>query len=315
MILDNLLGAFLIGVILSSILYGITWLQVYLYYTKHSSRDRTFLKYFVAVLTALDTLHLVLLCHGLYIVVVTNFGNYLADLHAPWSLVIQCIVGVSVTTCIQQFYAVRIYQLSHRRNIRVPLAICVISTTEFAFSIVFAVKSLQNGFYADNTPSIPYGATVLGLEVVCGVFITVSMVYYILQQRSGIKRNNQVLNLVILYIINSGALNLVFATACLVTYLIFPKTLIYAPFFFILIRLYPCSFLTILNSRVNVRSRLGGGDGRTFITVSHEEVNDRSSHSTFKVVNPDSNSAMGLVGRTRDRRTAEKAVGMDEAID
>jgi hypothetical protein len=62
--LDGLLGALLIGVVLSSMwvvmnlftmsvtqfcrIYGITWLQVYLYYTQHSSKDRTFLKAFVS---------------------------------------------------------------------------------------------------------------------------------------------------------------------------------------------------------------------------------------------------------------------------
>ncbi|KAN0121390.1 hypothetical protein V8E52_003286 [Russula decolorans] len=66
-LLDSLLGAFLIGVILSSIVFGVTWLQVYLYYTQHSSRDTVSLKIFVAVLTALDSLHLALLGHGLYI--------------------------------------------------------------------------------------------------------------------------------------------------------------------------------------------------------------------------------------------------------
>ena len=108
------------------------------------------------------------------------------------------------------------------------------------------------GSYVDNAPSVvsltgssvplsslmshvqPYGATALSLEVAGGVFITVSMVYYVLKQRSGVKRcalswhfsrhyshihlfsltttlisrTNRVVNLVILYIINSGALNL-----------------------------------------------------------------------------------------------------------
>jgi len=92
--LDNLLGVFLIGVILSSIIYGITWLQVYLYYTQHSSTDRIFLKGFVAALLALDSLHLTFLCHGLYIVSVANFGDFIADLHAPWTLVVRRSVSV-----------------------------------------------------------------------------------------------------------------------------------------------------------------------------------------------------------------------------
>ncbi|KAH8979621.1 hypothetical protein EDB92DRAFT_1954824 [Lactarius akahatsu] len=207
-LLNRLLGAFFVGVVFSSILYGVTWLQVYLYFTEHSSKDGAFLKSFVAVLVVLDSIHLALLCHGFYIAAVTNFGNYLADLHAPWSLVVQSIIGVAVTTCIQQFYAVRIYQLSQRKNVYMPLVISVLSATEFGFAIVFTVKSFQMGSYLENAPSVPYGASALSLEVACGVFITAGMVYYVLQQRSGAKRTKRVVNLVILYIVNSGALNL-----------------------------------------------------------------------------------------------------------
>ncbi|KAI0297491.1 hypothetical protein B0F90DRAFT_887747 [Multifurca ochricompacta] len=311
--LDSLLGAFLIGVILSSIIYGITWLQVYLYYSQHCSRDGVFLKSFVAMLTVLDTVHLVLLCHGLYAAAVTNFGNYLANLHAPWTLVVQCIVGVAATTCIQQFYALRVYQLSQRKNIIIPIAISTISVTEFGFSVAFATRSLEIGSFAKNTPSLPYGVSTLALEVICGAFITVSMVYYILQQRSGIRRTNRVLKLVTLYIINSGALNLVFATTCLITYVHYPKTLIYAPFFFILIRLYPCSFMTILNSRVNVRSRLRG-EGPTIVTITHEQITDRSPLTSSKPGHDSSGDAMAMASKARERRTAEKAVGLDEGV-
>jgi len=295
--------------------YGITWLQVYLYYTQHSSNDRPFLKCFVAILTALDTLHVALLSHGLYIVSVTNFGNYLANLHAPWSIVAQVAIGVFVTTCIQLFYAFKIFQLSERRNIHIPFAICVLSVAEFGLGIAFTVKSFQIGEFDRNTPSVPYGASSLALEVICGVFITSSMVYYILKQRSGVKRSNRVLNLVVLYIINSGALNLIFAVACLTTYVKYPKTLIYAPFFFILIRLYSCSFMTILNSRVHLRSKLRGAEGRTLITVSQERVTDRGPVTTSMPRTDSNGDILAMVSGSEVKRlTAERAVGLDEAI-
>ncbi|KAH9045800.1 hypothetical protein EDB84DRAFT_1254248, partial [Lactarius hengduanensis] len=80
---DNVLGAFFLGVIFSSILYGVTWLQVYSYFTKHCEGDRLFLKCFVSN-RILDTLQLALVVHGFYVAGVTNFGDYLADLRAPW---------------------------------------------------------------------------------------------------------------------------------------------------------------------------------------------------------------------------------------
>ncbi|KAH9166647.1 hypothetical protein EDB89DRAFT_1910496 [Lactarius sanguifluus] len=44
--LHNTLGALFIGTVLSSLIYGVTWLQVYSYYNSHCSRDRWPLKSF-----------------------------------------------------------------------------------------------------------------------------------------------------------------------------------------------------------------------------------------------------------------------------
>lgn len=260
----------------------------------------------------LDSVHLAFLCHGLYIATVTNFGNLLADLHAPWTLVVQSIIGVAVTTCIQQFYAVRIYQLSQRKNIYIPLVISAISATEFGFAVAFTVKSFQMGSYLSNAPSVPYGATALSLEVAGGLFITVSMVYYVFKQRSGTKRSSRVANLVILYIVNSGALNLVFASTCLITYVMLPTTLIYAPSFFILVRLYVCSFITILNSRVHVRSRLRG-DRHTVVKITHEQVIDGHQHSSLKLESHSSSEMLAMM-RVNEAPTLEKAVEAGENI-
>ncbi|KAH9075602.1 hypothetical protein EDB83DRAFT_2351262 [Lactarius deliciosus] len=127
---DNILGAFFLGVIFSSILYGVTWLQVYSYFSKHCEGDRLFLKSFVSVqlLLILDTLQLALVVHGFYVAGVTNFGDYLADLRAPWSKVLlEVCLSPQLRTCtfehnhfpviltcsVQQFYAWRIYHRTH----------------------------------------------------------------------------------------------------------------------------------------------------------------------------------------------------------
>ncbi|EJD50425.1 hypothetical protein AURDEDRAFT_160328 [Auricularia subglabra TFB-10046 SS5] len=70
---DNTIGAALIGTTISSILYGVTCLQVYTYYTENAGGDRLPLRLFVAALTGLETLHLSLLLHMLYVYMVTNF--------------------------------------------------------------------------------------------------------------------------------------------------------------------------------------------------------------------------------------------------
>ncbi|KAH9178248.1 hypothetical protein EDB89DRAFT_1930195 [Lactarius sanguifluus] len=101
---DNILGVFFLGVIFSSILYGVIWLQVYSYFSQHCKGDGIFLKCFVALLLILDTLQLALVVHGFYVAGVTNFGDYLANLRPSWFF---------VTCSVQQFYAWRIYHRKH----------------------------------------------------------------------------------------------------------------------------------------------------------------------------------------------------------
>ena len=116
-------------------------------------------------------------------------------------------------------------------------------------------------------------------------------------------------------------------------YVKYPKTLIYAPFFFLLIRLYPCSFMTMyalryvtssrlifilgtrLNSRVHLRSKLRGGEGRTLITITQERVTDRGPVTTSTPRTDSNDDILAMVsGKNTKRLTEEKAVGLDEAI-
>ncbi|KAH9044586.1 hypothetical protein EDB85DRAFT_470596 [Lactarius pseudohatsudake] len=138
--LDNVLGVFFLGVVLSSILYGVIWLQVYSYFTQHCKGDRLFLKCFVALLLILDTLQLALVVHGFYVSGVTNFGDYLADSRPPWSLKVQTLIGVIVTCSVQHFYAWRIYHLS-LGQIYAPAFIVVLSLTELGLGIVYLGQS------------------------------------------------------------------------------------------------------------------------------------------------------------------------------
>ncbi|KAI9430266.1 hypothetical protein BJY52DRAFT_1344017 [Lactarius psammicola] len=121
-----------------------------------------------------------------------------------------------------------------------------------------------------------FSVATLSCKVLCDVLITVGMVYTLLSNRTQVRRyNKSVLNLLAIYAINCGTLNLVFAISC-VTLVLFTftsrvilltitppmklakyrKTLVYVPSFFIMTRLYFCAFMAILNSRDNLREML-----------------------------------------------------------
>ncbi|KAI9440960.1 hypothetical protein H4582DRAFT_1940504 [Lactarius indigo] len=83
---DNTRGAMLIGAVLSSIIYGVTWLQVYSYYSGHCSRDQWPLKSFVTSSSTrlVDTVNLISCIHTTYQFGVTYFGDYRTLLIDSW---------------------------------------------------------------------------------------------------------------------------------------------------------------------------------------------------------------------------------------
>ncbi|KAH9028815.1 hypothetical protein EDB83DRAFT_1799671 [Lactarius deliciosus] len=255
----NTLGALFIGTVLSSIIYGVTWLQVYSYYSSHSSRDRWQFKSFVAFLMLVDSANVVFVIHTNYHIGITNFGDYQSLPLVSWSLPAVALSAVVLEVSVQHFYAYRIYLLN-KRSPYLPAAISAISLTAFGIGIVFGAKILEHLHDLEN-PFRNLCIATLFCDVVCDVLITFGMVYNLLSNRTQVRRTNEVLNLLAIYAINCGTLTLVFAISCGISLVKYPDALIYTPSFFIMIRLYFCAFMSILNSRDNLRETLDRQEG------------------------------------------------------
>ncbi|KAH8977198.1 hypothetical protein EDB92DRAFT_842595 [Lactarius akahatsu] len=254
---DKDLGVFFLGVVFSSILYGVIWLQVYSYFSKHCEGDGLFLKCFVTLLLILDTLQLAMIVHGFYVVGVTNFGDYLADLRPPWGLKVQGLIGIILTCSVQQFYAWRIYHLS-LGQIHVPAFIVILSLAELGLGIVYLVHGFQYPYFDQANVQIPNLIAGFSIQVACDLTITANLSYVLSDCRPTCpsRANFTITTVLVLYCISSGALTLVFAIACLATIVRFTYTLIYVLLFFVLVRLYACAFMAVLNSRSRLRTSL-----------------------------------------------------------
>ncbi|KAH9958660.1 hypothetical protein BGW80DRAFT_1449369, partial [Lactifluus volemus] len=209
----------------------------------------------------LNSLQLAFLVHGYYLDGVTNFGNFVADLRAsPWSLLFQTVFG---SIMLGEFTSV-ILTLSELCK-QVSIVYC---------SGAYRFDSSWNCFQYPNYEgkfSIPFPVSGLSLEVVSDLIITLSMVHYLVVPVRGstVKRSATSLTaILVFYCIHSGLITLIFAIICLATYVCYPRSLVYAPFFSILARLYSCSFLAILNSRDNLRTVFRSDTGFATFSIS-----------------------------------------------
>jgi len=177
---------------------------------------------------------------------------------------------------VQHFYAYRIYLLS-RGSPYLPAAISVLSLTGFVIGIVFGTKFLGHllGHLVGPSYSIEdiiFFIAILACDVLCDVLITLGMVYNLLRQRTQVRRTNSVLNLLAIYSINCGTLNSMLSITCIIMGATgkFKDSPKYSPPSLIMIRLYFCAFMAILNSRDNLRETLDrrGGVVSTFSVLS-----------------------------------------------
>ncbi|KAH9040324.1 hypothetical protein EDB83DRAFT_1653975 [Lactarius deliciosus] len=203
-----------------------------------------------------DTANLVFNIYTTYHVGVTNFGDYRSNRFKSWSQPATAVSAIILEVSVQHFYAYRIYRLG-KGSPYLPVAISAISLTIFGIGTVYTGKVLKH-IHESGSRFQELSIAALSCSVTCDILITFGMVYSLLSNRTQFRRTNNVLNLLAIYSINCGTLHLVFAVSCLTLLAKYRDTLLYAPSIFAMSRLYPCAFMSILNSRDNLRETLDG---------------------------------------------------------
>ncbi|KAN0130238.1 hypothetical protein V8E53_011995 [Lactarius tabidus] len=124
----------------------------------------------------------------------------------------------------------------------------------------------------------------MSCDALCDVLITIGMVYTVLINRVPFPSRSHahtgspastknVLNLLAIYAINYGILNLVFTISDIILLVAYQDTFIYLIPAFIVVRLYFCALMAILNSRDNLLATLDKQDV-VFGTIPRFSVSD-----------------------------------------
>ncbi|KAJ7823909.1 hypothetical protein B0H13DRAFT_2375790 [Mycena leptocephala] len=114
--LDGTVGSIEIGLIVSTVLFGVVTLQTFNYYRNYLE-DSSGLKILVALVWCLEVGHSVCGWHGVYSMTVTFYGQPKHISDPPISLVYLPVFSSVLITLVQGFFCVRIGRLSGRWNL------------------------------------------------------------------------------------------------------------------------------------------------------------------------------------------------------
>ncbi|KPV73053.1 uncharacterized protein RHOBADRAFT_46146 [Rhodotorula graminis WP1] len=246
--LDNSVGAFLLGTILSVFLAGVTSVQAYSYFVWFRRTDRKLLIGIVSFLLIVDLFHSAISCYTIYATTVTNYGNLAFLVKCLWSFTWDPFLTGLVAFIVQIFYAWRVFVVS-RRQWLIPAVIGVLSLLSFAFAIgsTWTIYRLDSEFARFH--EFRYGVAIWLLSAaVADIVITSSLIFYLRRASKGTGgHSSPIIERVIRTSLETNSITAIFAIHVL------PNLS--------LVKLYFNGLLVSLNSRkVGQQSNAGSGD-------------------------------------------------------
>ncbi|KAI0375301.1 hypothetical protein BV20DRAFT_260929 [Pilatotrama ljubarskyi] len=193
--LDNTFGAMFLGTVFGQMLYGLTVYQTYKYF-RLFTKDTPFHKVLVVTVLLLETFHAVLCIHVCYYYVITNYANPVALTKDIWSLRLLTVVTGAAIILSQSFYARRVWLIGRGFRFVVIIAI-VLMLGEAAFTMAATVESfILPTLYDFRQFSWMVSAT-----------------------RTGFKTTDNIIEVLILYMVNTGLLTGIISVIAFVFYM------------------------------------------------------------------------------------------------
>ncbi|GJE94009.1 hypothetical protein PsYK624_101770 [Phanerochaete sordida] len=254
--LDSTLGVIVIAEIMVAMLFGITSVQIYVYFHRNP-RDSKFMKRTIFFLWILDGLHLAFTSHSVYHYAVTNFMNPLALTQCPWSFAIDVVFGDLSEVIVTALFAYRIWKFSGKLwplMLIVPPAII-----SFAGAIaigVFARKVPDFVEFNDKYAWVWYA--VFSVQAFIDCAIAVALCTMLIKRRTGFKRTDSLIRILVVYSINTCALTSSVAIGSVITYAVMPHNFVFIAFAMVLPKLMLNALLALLNSRDKMRNMHAG---------------------------------------------------------
>ncbi|KAI0790854.1 hypothetical protein C8Q75DRAFT_817420 [Abortiporus biennis] len=246
--LDNTLGAFFVGLILTGVLYGVTCVQTYIYFMDSKKKDPILLR---ALLTTrvsriLDGLELAFASHVMYWFAISNYFNPASLLIAPWSASSVDIVANLNDAIVRGIFISRI---------NTPTFLWIANLAVSSLGLTLSVKVHQIGsLYWQEVAKIAWLIYVVFTSIASlDTIIAATLCFILWRMRTGFKHTDSVIQSLIRYSIHTGALTSCVAISVIITYSIMPHNFIYIGIFLPLPKFYLNALLATLNARETLR--------------------------------------------------------------
>ncbi|KAI6160239.1 hypothetical protein EDD17DRAFT_1875992, partial [Pisolithus thermaeus] len=244
---SSLLRGPLIGTCLASLLYGITCLQAFFYFQTYVD-DRRGLKFTVALLLTLETVHVALSIWVVDSYLVANYTNPYALQSATWLTTTTFSVGFIIDLVVYFYFTWRIWMFTSKLWIMIFMILVALART--VLSIVACILSVLSSTWVSYLERekilILTGNT---LFIIGDTFSASIMAWYLNKSRDHALRTNLLVNRLLVFAVATGGITVLVDIIALALTLAQPHSLAFTGAILVQTRLYANSLLVSLNLR------------------------------------------------------------------
>ncbi|KAK0187496.1 hypothetical protein F5146DRAFT_1206263 [Armillaria mellea] len=280
--LGTTIGAAYVGAMLSSLLFGITVLQVLVYYRDYPN-DWQLYRYSVGILWILDAFHLSLTIHLMYHYTVDSFGDYAALGDVVWSVLVSILTSgaiphiflisrsfKSICSAAMEMWVTFVdlhvpadsnHVVGHHFHRFLPCTVIFVVTGGFAVGVLVVYKTYCittfTGLASMDWVIETAFATATGIDFL----ISFAICYYLHKSRSVSEftsSTNSRLLVLMWFVLISGLATSTCSTIVLITFIVLPNTLVFLGVKFLLTKLYINSLLSMLNAQNRLQGANSG---------------------------------------------------------
>ncbi|KAI0038693.1 hypothetical protein FA95DRAFT_1613186 [Auriscalpium vulgare] len=273
--LDASLGGILLGTIFAVMLYGMTLLQIYIYFND-KQQDGLLLRLLVFAVLFLETIHTAFCIFNIYTMTVTLFGDKTAPGRILWSEPALILTGALLMFAVHCFFIRRVWNICEK-PLLLTAFISIMALAHLGFGlatyIVVARFDTWNNFKASNDSLIVVCGG-LGSSSLTDILIAWLLFSHLSRGRDETDRFasfpssaqispnhprrkfSNAINLLIFYVIATGALTAVTSVGTVIAFASGSDIGIFIGMATIQSKVYANSLLTNLNTRRSIRNRL-----------------------------------------------------------
>ncbi|KZT07402.1 uncharacterized protein LAESUDRAFT_812069 [Laetiporus sulphureus 93-53] len=255
------LGALLLGMFAQAIVYGIASSVTWTYFRRYAI-DRGWFKAMVFIIWLACTFCLAVTIRSMYSYIVTDYMNTRGLQVFPWGVAILTTSISFVTTVVRFMFLNRLrllYQAKGELNAWRAFYLCLIallSLADLAVAITITVKMFLKPSIDTLTILWNLLVTIFAVGISADVILASMMCICLHMSRTGVQRTDSLINLLIIYTINTGLFPTLCAIATLISFCLRQDVLIYFPFYIQIPALYLIALVANLNHREVFRRQI-----------------------------------------------------------